>query len=123
MKIDNRPHKDDRTLKIGTTRADGRVFAGYKPNCYNGEHWVTLEAFTKSKANKTVKVRRAPRDYDAGTIQHSCGVKVPTFAQQTKGVDAGFTAFFARRGRKKPYVSSHEIGYLSVEAMEMIEAY
>jgi len=123
MRTDNRPHKELRTIKIGTVRDDGRVFAGYHPTAYKGERWADAEAFSKTKANKTVKVRRAPRDYDAGTIQHSCGVRAPTFAQQTKGVDAGFNAFFARKGRKKPYISSYELGHLSVEAQELIESY
>ena len=70
-----------------------------------------------------MKTRKTPKDYDAGTIQHTCGVPVKTFKQLSKGVDKGFDDFFARRGRKVPYVSSHEIGRLTVEAMEMIEAY
>ena len=123
MKIDNRPHKSLRTIKIGTVRDDGRVFAGYHPTAYKGERWAEAEAFNQTQANKTVKVRRGPRDYDAGTIQHSCGVKTPTFAQQTKGVDAATRAFFSQNGRKMPYISSYEIGHLSVEAQEMIESY
>lgn len=67
--------------------------------------------------------RKASNDYDTGTIQHTCGVKEPTFAQQSKGVDKGFNDFFAKNGRKTPYISDCEIGYLSVEAQQMIEAY
>ncbi len=47
----------------------------------------------------------------------------PTEASLKKGIDKGFDAFFAKRGRKMPHVSGHVIGALSVEALEMIEAY
>ena len=57
------------------------------------------------------------------TIQHFAGVPEPTFAQQSKGVVKEFDDFFAKKGRKVPHVSGHVIGALSVEALEMIEAY
>ena len=123
MRTDRRPPKELRTIKIGTIRHDGRVFSGYHPTAHKGEAWMLAEDFNKTKANKTVKLRRGPRDYDAGTIQHTCGVKEPTEESLMKGVDASTRAFFSRNGRKMPYISSHEIGSLSVEAREMIENY
>ncbi len=57
------------------------------------------------------------------TIQQTCGFPEPTEDSLLKGVDEGFRAAFARKGRKMPRISSHEIGSLSVEALEMIENY
>mgnify|MGYP001132378696 CR=1 FL=1 len=49
---DNRPPKEERTLKRGDIREDGMVFFGYKAGSKNGEHWVTrdrLEEFNRSR--------------------------------------------------------------------------
>ncbi len=60
------------------------------------------------------------------TIQHTCGFPEPTENDMwglTREVDAGFRHAYAKKGRKMPKISSCEIGALSVEALEMIEAY
>jgi hypothetical protein len=69
--------------------------------------------------------RKASNDYREGAaiIQHTCGLPEPTEDSLKQGVDKGFDAFFARRGRRAPYVSSYEVGALSVEALEMVAAY
>jgi len=40
---DNRPPKEERTLKRGDTREDGMVFWGYDPSYKTGERWVTSD--------------------------------------------------------------------------------
>jgi len=64
--------------------------------------------------------RKASKDQAGTFIQHTSGFPEPTEASLKKGVDKGFNAFFAKRGRKIPKVSSCEISSLSVEALEMI---
>lgn len=68
--------------------------------------------------------RKASNDYGAGAaiIQHTCGFPEPTEASLKQGIDKGFNAFFAKRGRRVPHVSSYEVGALSVDALEMIAA-
>jgi len=66
---------------------------------------------------------RTHDDYNTGTIQQKCGYPEPTEASLKSGVDEGFRAAFARKGRKMPNASSHIIGDLSEEAQAMIEAY
>lgn len=42
---DNRPPKEERTLKRGDVREDGMVFWAYAANAKNGEHWRKPEKF------------------------------------------------------------------------------
>lgn len=69
--------------------------------------------------------RKASNDYNSGAaiIQHYSGFPEPTEDSLKQGVDEGFDAFFAKRGRRAPYVSSYEVGALSVEALEMVAQY
>jgi hypothetical protein len=47
---DNRPPKEERTLKSGDIREDGMVFLGYKAHIKSGEWWGTPEQLEKNKS-------------------------------------------------------------------------
>jgi len=57
---DNRPPKEERTLKRGDTREDGMVFWSYTRNSKNGEDWLSLDAFTARRNKKRTSLMPEP---------------------------------------------------------------
>jgi hypothetical protein len=55
---DNRPPKEERTLKCGDIGKDGRVFWSYCPAGKNGEYWLTRDKFNKKLAQAREKYER-----------------------------------------------------------------
>jgi hypothetical protein len=62
---DNRPPKEERTLKRGDVREDGMVFYGYNVGCQDGERWVTGDYLSQWKARAARKKREAKRREDS----------------------------------------------------------
>jgi len=58
---DNRPPKEQRTLKRGDARGDGMIFWQYSSTYKNGEMWVTPAKFKERKLT-TIKDNRPPID-------------------------------------------------------------
>jgi len=54
---DNRPPKEERTLKRGDVREDGQMFWGYRKTAKCGEWWMSASKFNEMKSN-ALKSRR-----------------------------------------------------------------
>jgi hypothetical protein len=54
---DNRPPKEERTLKRGDTRSDGKVFLQYSATGKSGEYWTTEAKFNEQMI--TAKAKRS----------------------------------------------------------------
>lgn len=70
--IDNRPPKEQRTLKRGDVREDGKIFWRYDKYCIKGENWITQEIFNKrhQKAYDTlVGLRKNKPDWNANYMR------------------------------------------------------
>lgn len=64
MRKDNRPPKEERTLKRGDVREDGMVFFTYSPNYKDGERWVTASKFSELIAKEKIRDKaREPVGY------------------------------------------------------------
>lgn len=61
---DNRPPKDERTLKRGYIREDGMVFCGYRKRAKNGEEWVSEADYLRRNGRDN----RPPKD--ERTLKH-----------------------------------------------------
>lgn len=55
---DNRPPKEERTLKCGDIGKDGRVFWSYQASYKNGEIWLTQDKFNKMLAKERERYER-----------------------------------------------------------------
>jgi hypothetical protein len=49
---DNRPPKEERTLKRGDVREDGRIFSKYAPTSKNGELWQTSSSWDRQNQSQ-----------------------------------------------------------------------
>ena len=58
---DNRPPKEERTLKRGDARNDGKLFWAYAPNSTGGEDWLSPDAFALRAAKKKPDCRPEPQ--------------------------------------------------------------
>lgn len=54
-------------------------------------------------------MKRKHASYSTDTIQHVCGFAEPTEANLQEGVDEGFRAAFAKKGRKLPHVNRYYV--------------
>tara|TARA_R110000764_G_C10840227_1_gene364007 strand:- start:58 stop:672 length:615 start_codon:yes stop_codon:yes gene_type:complete len=69
MRKDNRPPKEERTLKRGDIRDDGLVFCHYCATCTNGEVWKSSEELAVIKQSDSVKYDKGYYDRNKEKIK------------------------------------------------------